>query len=135
MFSIKINEIEYKVRFGMNSFVDTDVMDRARAVIEMMNDDGEGDAADKSVTRVKELFDCTRELYYIGFKKYNPVATPSAVGDMLDDYIDEAPEGEERGIVQLFDMVTEELFNQGFLADLMGAADEEKKTRKKSPKV
>lgn len=135
MFTITINGQEYKVRYGMNSFVDSDVMDRARDVINLMNGTStEENAEDRTVTMVKELFGCTRDLFYIGFQKHNPVATPQEVGDMLDDYIDEAPEGEKRGIMKLFNMVTEELFNQGFLEDLMDNA-EEKKTPKKVTKV
>lgn len=135
MFTITINGQEYKVRYGMNSFVDSDVMDRARDVINLMNGTStEENAEDRTVTMVKELFGCTRDLFYIGFQKHNPVATPQEVGDMLDDYIDEAPEGEKRGIMELFNMVTEELFNQGFLEDLMDNA-EEKKTPKKVTKV
>lgn len=135
MFTITINGQEYKVRYGMNSFVDSDVMDRARDVINLMNGtSNEENAEDRTVTMVKELFGCTRDLFYIGFQKHNPVATPQEVGDMLDDYIDEAPEGEKRGIMELFNMVTEELFNQGFLEDLMDNA-EEKKTPKKVTKV
>lgn len=135
MFTITINGQEYKVRYGMNSFVDSDVMDRARDVINLMNGtSNEENAEDRTVTMVKDLFGCTRDLFYIGFQKHNPVATPQEVGDMLDDYIDEAPEGEKRGIMELFNMVTEELFNQGFLEDLMDNA-EEKKTPKKVTKV
>lgn len=135
MFTITINGQEYKVRYGMNSFVDSDVMDRARDVINLMNGtSNEENAEDRTVTMVKDLFGCTRDLFYIGFQKHNPVATPQEVGDMLDDYIDEAPEGEKRGIMELFNMVTEELFNQGFLEDLMDN-EEEKKTPKKVTKV
>ena len=135
MFTITINGQEYKVRYGMNSFVDSDVMDRARDVINLMNGtSNEENAEDRTVTMVKDLFGCTRDLFYIGFQKHNPVATPQEVGDMLDDYIDEASEGEKRGIMELFDMVTEELFNQGFLEDLMDNV-EEKKTPKKVTKV
>lgn len=129
MFIITVNGMEYKVRYGMNSFVDSDVMDRAKAVINILDGDSEGE--DNSVRMVKDLFACTRDLFYIGFQKHNPIATPQEVGDLLDDYIDEAPEGEKRGILQLFNMVTEELLHQGFLEDLMGTIEETQKEAQK----
>lgn len=134
MFTITINGMEYKVRYGMNSFVDSDVMDRAKAVINLMNSDND-EGEDKTVRMVKDLFACTRDLFYIGFQKHNPVGSPQEVGDLLDDYIDEAPEGEKRGIIQLFNMVTEELLYQGFLEDLMANTEETQETPKKTKKV
>lgn len=130
MFTITIKETDYKVRFGMNSFIDTDIIDRAQKVLNLMN--GKEISDDKDVAAagmLKDLFDCTRELFFIGFKKYNPIDSPQTVGDLLDDYIDE---GEDRGILSLFNMIAGDLFNEGFLADLLTEEEEPpKRTRKK----
>ena len=132
MFKITINEKEYKVRFGMNSFADTDLMDRTKRLLSLFSDEEKD--ADDMVGVAKELFVCVRDLFYYGFMKYNEVDSPQVVGDLLDDYIDEAPEGEKRTILGLFEMIAEELLNQGFLDDLMSGGEEETnapKVRKK----
>lgn len=130
MFTITIHDKEYKVRYGMNSFTDTDLMDRTKRLLDLFNG---GVDSDDSVQKAKDLFVCVRDLYFYGFLKYNPVDTPQEVGDLLDDYIDEAPEGEERSIMSLFGMVSEELLNKGFLGDLL--ADEEENEEEKPKKV
>lgn len=134
MFKITINEKEYKVRFGMNSFADTDLMDRTKRLLSLFSDE-EKDADDMAGV-AKELFVCVRDLFYYGFMKYNEVDSPQVVGDLLDDYIDEAPEGEKRTILGLFEMIAEELLNQGFLDDLMsGNEGTEAEKTKTTPKV
>lgn len=126
MFTITIKGKEYKVRYGMNSFADTDLMDRTKRIMALFTG-AEGKTEDETVQMAKDLFVCVRDLFYYGFMKFNPVATPQEVGDLLDDYIDEAPEGEHRSIMDLFGMVSEELLNQGFLGDLMSEDEEELK--------
>ena len=52
------------------------------------------------------------------------------IGEILDDYHDEATDGENRGIFDLFTQLTEELMNEGFLGDLMEQMMKEEKTPK-----
>ena len=111
---------EYKVKFGYNSFCDTDLMDRTSDLLKIFQ--GADVEDDKDVTgmgKIKELFSCVRDLLYVGFKKNNPVETVQEVGDILDDYHEEATEEDKRGILDLFTQLTEELMREGFLADLM----------------
>ena len=111
---------EYKVKFGYNSFCDTDLMDRTSDLLKIFQ--GADVEDDKDVTgmgKIKELFSCVRDLLYVGFKKNNPVETVQEVGDILDDYHDEATEEDKRGILDLFTQLTEELMREGFLGDLM----------------
>lgn len=111
---------EYKVKFGYNSFCDTDLMDRTSDLLKIFQ--GADVEDDKDVTgmgKIKELFSCVRDLLYVGFKKNNPVESVQEVGDILDDYHDEATEEDKRGILDLFTQLTEELMREGFLADLM----------------
>ena len=111
---------EYKVKFGYNSFCDTDLMDRTSDLLKIFQ--GADVEDDKDVTgmgKIKELFSCVRDLLYVGFKKNNPVETVQEVGDILDDYHDEATEDDKRGILDLFTQLTEELMREGFLGDLM----------------
>lgn len=123
--TLKIGEKEYKVKFGYNSFCDTDLMDRTSDLLKLFQ--GKNVATDKDVTgmgKIKELFVCVRDLLYVGFEKFNPVESKQEIGDILDEYHDEATEEDKRGILDLFTKLTEELMAEGFLADLLEAMGE-----------
>ena len=134
MMILKVKDKEYKVKFGYNSFCDTDLMDRTSDLLKIFQ--GAGVEDDKDVTgmgKIKELFSCVRDLLFVGFKKINPVETVQEVGEILDDYHDEAPEGEKRGILDLFTQLTEELMNEGFLQDLMEQLEKTVDNQRKIP--
>ena len=134
MFVLKVGEKEYKVKFGYNSFCETDLMDRTAALLKVFQ--GAGVEDDKSVAaagKVKELFTCVRDLLFVGFKKHNPVDSLQEIGDILDDYHDEAKENEKRGILDLFTKLTEELMSEGFLADLMESIEKQPENVAKIP--
>lgn len=117
---LKVKDKVYKVKFGYNSFCDTDLMDRTSDLIKLFHN--EGAESDKDVTgmgKIKELFSCVRDLLFVGFEKYNPVETKQEIGNILDDYHEEAAEDDKRGILDLFTKLSEELMNEGFLGDLM----------------
>lgn len=135
MLIFKIKEKEYKVKFGYNSFCDTDLMERTTDIVKMFKKRNIVDDKDVNIAgEVKGLFLCVRDLLYVGFKKYNPVENVQEVGDILDDYHDEAKEkGEKRGIVDLFTNLTDELMNEGFLADLMNDTEEKSGNQVKVP--
>ena len=120
MMVLKVKDNEYKVKFGYNSFCDTDLMERTSDLLNLFS--GADVEDDKDVTgmgKIKELFSCVRDLLFVGFKKFNPVETVQEVGEILDDYNDEATKDDKRGILDLFTKLTEELMNEGFLQDLM----------------
>jgi hypothetical protein len=126
---LNIKGTEYKIKFGYNSFCDTDLMDRTSDLLRIFQ--GEDIEDDKDVSemgKIKELFTCVRDLLFVGFRKYNPVESVQEIGELLDDYHDEATEDDKRGIIDLFTLLTEELMNEGFLGDLMKqmSATEEK---------
>ena len=135
MLIFKIKEKEYKVKFGYNSFCDTDLMERTTDLLKLFQKQNIVD--DKVVNvagKVKDLFSCVRDLLYVGFKKHNPVENVQEVGDILDDYHDEAKEkGEKRGIIDLFVRLTDELMNEGFLVDLMNDLEESNGNQVKVP--
>lgn len=130
--TLKVKEKEYRVKFGYNSFCDTDLMDRTADLLKIFQ--GEGVENDEDVTgmgKIKELFSCVRDLLYVGFAKCNPVEKVQDIGDILDDYHDEGSEEDQRGILDLFTKLTEELMNEGFLGDMMKKmAEEANKTAK-----
>lgn len=112
MMVLKINGKDYKVKFGYNCFCDSDVLDRTMALSTI----GQSDANKLA----KEIFCVTRELLFLGFKKYNPVDSVQDVGDLLDDYYDENPDDESRGLIAIFEKLTEELTKEGFLGGMLG---------------
>lgn len=134
--TLKVKENEYKVKFGYNSFCDTDLMDRTSDLLKIFKEeDVEDDNDAKAVGKVKDLFLCVRDLLFVGFKKFNPVETVQDVGDILDDYHDEATEDDSRGILDLFTDLTTELMNEGFLGDLLSQMEEVPEETKKAPKA
>ena len=136
MMTLKVKENEYKVKFGYNSFCDTDLMDRTSDLLKIFKEeDVEDDNDAKAVGKVKDLFLCVRDLLFVGFKKFNPVETVQDVGDILDDYHDEATEDDSRGILDLFTDLTTELMNEGFLGDLLSQMEEVPEETTKASKV
>lgn len=117
---LKVKDTEYKVKFGYNSFCDTDLMERTEDLLKLFQSTGADDDTDVAgLGKVRELFLCVRDLLFVGFKKFNPVETVQEVGDIIDDYHDEAPEGEKRGVMNIFTMLSEELMNAGFLGEIL----------------
>lgn len=120
MMLLKVKDTEYKIKFGYNSFCDTDLLDRTSALIRIFK--GEEVVDDKDVFgmgKIKELFSCVRDLLFVGFQKYNPVNSARDIGDILDDYKEEETEEDKRSILDLFTRLTEELMEEGFLSDLL----------------
>ena len=133
---LNVKGTEYKVKFGYNSFCDTDLMDRTSDLLKIFQ--GADVEDDKDVTgmgKIKDLFSCVRDLLYVGFKKNNPVETVQEVGDILDDYHEEATEDDKRGILDLFTQLTEELMREGFLGDLMDQMAQTQATETKVAKI
>ncbi len=117
---LKVKDTEYKVKFGYNSFCDTDLMERSEDLLKLFQSAGADDDKDVAgLGKVRELFLCVRDLLFVGFKKFNPVETVQEVGDIIDDYHDEAPEGEKRGVMDIFTKLSEELMNEGFLGEIL----------------
>lgn len=132
MTSIIVEGREYKIKFGYNSFCDSDIFDRVKDMLKVLGGAEVEDDSDVSgLGQIKNLFTITRELLFLGMQKYNPVSSVEAVGDLLDTYRDEAPEGEKRGLLQIFTMLSEELMNEGFLSDLVAEMNRSTPKRKK----
>ena len=132
MMVLNVKDKEYKVKFGYNSFCDTDLMDRTTDLLKLFQSekvDNDKDVA--GLGMIKDLFSCVRDLLFVGFQKYNPVESKQEIGEILDDYHDEAPDGEKRGILDLFTCLSEELMNEGFLGEfLTEIADTQEKSEK-----
>ena len=128
MMTLVVGDKEYKVKFGYNSFCDSDLLDRtsdAMGIIgELQN------ASDKdSMAKVRKLFTLTRDLLFEGFKKKNPVESVDEVGDILDDYLDE--DKENHGLLDVFTLLAQELLTEGFFGDLLNKSLKEMENLKK----
>ena len=138
MMTLNISGTEYKVKFGYNSFADSDLLERVQEISLLLNG-AETDNDVSAMGKMRELFVVVRELLFEGFKKNNPVNTVQDVGDLLDIYMDETPdavEGEEvedRGIFALFLMLANELANEGFLADFVAKMNQATESIAKKP--
>ena len=126
--TIKIGEKEYIVKFGYNSFCDSDLLDRTAEAMGMIQeiqdlakDEDENGKEVKTtaevLAKVRNLFMLTRELLFEGFKKKNPVTSISEVGDILDAYLDE--DKENHGLISIFAMIAQELLKEGFFGNLL----------------
>jgi hypothetical protein len=129
MKKLVIGEKEYAIQFGYNCFCDTDLLDRVNDISRILNGkEVEDDSDVAGLGKIKDLFSVVRELMFVGFQKHNPVAEITDIGDLLDTYRSEAQEGEKRGLLSLFELLSEELVAEGFLADLfedLGKATEQ----------
>lgn len=133
MMTINVNGTEYKVKFGYNSFCDSDLLDRTSEVMDILRGKTEANT-DSAFTR--RLFIVTRDLLFEGFKKKNPVESLTEVGNILDDYFDEGTEDDPHGIVDIFGMLAQELLSEGFFGNLLTESTKaiEKVTKKKVSK-
>ena len=127
MMTMTVKGVEYKVKFGFNSFVDTDLMERTEAMIKIFDDKANKEDI-YGMGRIKEMFTVVRELLFVGMQKYNPMESLEKVGELLDDYIDEGTEENPHDLLELFGNLSNELMNEGFLKGVMTAVE---KTAKK----
>lgn len=114
MLIMKIKDTEYKVKFGFNAFADSDLMERTEELLKIFDDKEHTEDA-YGMVRLKEMFVVVRELLYMGFQKYNPVESLAAVGDLMDDYLDEGTEEHPHDLLDIFGDLVHELMEQGFL--------------------
>ena len=136
MMVLTVKDKEYKVKFGYNSFCDTDLMDRTSNLIKLFN--GEEAEDDKDVIglgKLKELFICVRDLLFVGFQKYNPVETVQEIGEILDDYREESTDENPKGLLELFTSLTTELMDEGFLGDMLKAMKQTVEEVEQSKKI
>lgn len=128
MITLNISGQEYKIKFVYNNFADTDLLERVQDVAMIMN--GKSTDGTQGIGILKDLFVVVRELVYVGCQKFNPISTLQEVGDLLEAYKEEAPLDEngepleDRGLLALFVLLSNELLEQGFLPDLMAKLQE-----------
>lgn len=130
MFSMIISNKEYKVKYGVNSFIDTDLMDRTKQLLRILKEQGVFDDDDekevvvtededllavimKNLDLYKDILVITRDLLHTGFQRCNPVDEITEVGNLIDDYCEETG----NSVMYLFGVIANELVAKGFLGD------------------
>lgn len=119
MIALTINNETYNVEFEYNDFCDTDTLERVDTLMNVIGGTGEGGISD-----IKDVFCVVRELLFVGIKSDNKPDDIKAVGKLLDAYRKEKVEGENRSLKGLFTLLTDELFEEGFLNDLVQMVSE-----------
>ena len=125
MFSFKVAEKEYKVKFGYRVLCETDLIDRFVMMQNAMDDEH----AFKSMTMI------VAEMLLVGLQKYHSDefgwTTESekqkkiyAALDLMDEYEDESTEEHPQNAYELFEDLQEELSKNGFLSQITKAGAE-----------
>lgn len=125
MFSFKVADKEYKVKFGYRVLCETDLIDR----FVMMQNTMDDEHAFKSMTMI------VAEMLLVGLQKYHSDefgwTTESekqqkiyAALDLMDEYEDESTEEHPQNAYELFEDLQEELSKNGFLSQITKAGAE-----------
>lgn len=124
MIKLELKEETYKVKFGYNSFCDTDLLDNVSEIMQNMTSE-EDATPEKFMGAIKDTFTAVRSLLFVGLQKFHSdkFADTSSVGDFMDDYIEE----NNITVQELFNTIIVELVEQGFLKDLLSSVEETEK--------
>jgi len=131
MMTLVVGDKEYKVKFGYNSFCDSDLLDRTSEMLDLLRDRN----IEKDNAFTRRMFNLVRELVFEGLKKMNPVESEKEVGDILDDYFDAGTEEEPHGLMNIFEQLTNELLAEGFIGDLLKTAQKAVEKKVKTTKI
>lgn len=121
MMTLVVKDKEYKVKFGYNSFCDSDLLDRTTETMKILDNLTKSTDSD-GMANIHKMFTLVRDLLFEGFKKLNPVKNKTEVGDILDDYLEE--DTENHGLLNIFVLLSQELLAEGFFGDLLKKSEE-----------
>ena len=134
MKTIKVNDKEYKLKFGYASLYRTGILRKLQDSQSIFKKDEDKDEDKDEVTfdKIEKLMSVTAEAFLIGLQKYHKdefgYETESEKEKMIDKvcdlFDDMADEDEEIGVMEIFAMINEELVEQGFLARMFRNAQE-----------
>lgn len=130
MKTIKVNDKEYKLKFGYASLYRTGILKRLQDAQSIFNPDK--NSKEGAFDKIEKLLGVTAEAFLAGLQKYHKdefgYETESEREKMIDKvcdlFDDMADEDETIGVMEIFTMINEELVEQGFLARLFKSAQE-----------
>lgn len=129
MIALVINNETYNVEFDYNDFCDTDLLERVDTLMKVI-----GGTAGDGIQTTKDVFCVVRELLFTGIKSDNRPNDIKGVGKLLDVYRKEKKE-EDNVLMELFVTLTDELFDEGFLHDLVQMMTESEEQEEQENKV
>lgn len=129
MIALVINNETYNVEFDYNDFCDTDLLERVDTLMKVI-----GGTAGDGIQTTKDVFCVVRELLFTGIKSDNRPNDIKGVGKLLDVYRKEKKE-EDNVLMELFVTLTDELFDEGFLHDLVQMMTESEEQEEQESKV
>lgn len=131
MIKLKVNDKEYKLKFGYKSFKKSGILkevvamqEKAKGNKEETGQDQEKDV-ENQVELLEEVLELNSKLVLIALQKYHEEFRSDygnkeemnglidKVDDFMDDYMDEE---DSMSIMELFNKLVDELFNNGFLS-------------------
>lgn len=131
MVTLKVKDKEYKLKFGYKSFKNSGILGEVVAmqtkVKEGKAEDAESQERDveNQVELLEEVLELNSKLVLVALQKYNEEFRAEykdeegmkklidRVDDLMDDYMDEE---DSMSIMDLFNALVDELFNNGFLS-------------------
>lgn len=125
MFSFKVGEKEYKVKYGYRVLCETDLIDRVTSVGSV---DNSFKGAMKTIAELilAGLQKCHKDEF--GYETESEEETALAkVYDLMDEYEEESTEENPQSGYTLFEKCNEELMKNGFLSEMTKRAAENAK--------
>lgn len=125
MITLKVKGKEYNLKFGYKSFKNSGILQEVVNLQKEIGNRTESEGGNDGIEFIGDVLNLTSRLVLVALQKYNeefrvdfqdvttvrPVI--DEVDDLLDDYMDEE---DSLSIMELFQKLTEELFNNGFLS-------------------
>lgn len=125
MFSFKVKDKEYKVKYGYRVLCDTDLIDRVTSI---GTEDKSFKGAMKTIAELilAGLQKCHKSEFGYDTDSEKEVAL-GKVYDLLDEYEEESTEENPQNGYTLFKKCNEELMKNGFLSEMTKKAEENAK--------
>ena len=127
MFSFKVGEKEYKVKYGYRVLCETDLIDRVTSVGSV---DNSFKGAMKTIAELilAGLQKCHKDEF--GYEtESEEEAALNKVYDLMDEYEEESTEENPQNGYTLFEKCNEELMKNGFLSQMRKNAEENAKAQ------
>lgn len=125
MVALKVKDKEYNLKFGFKSLRRTKILKEVVDIRKKLYEgDGGENAEEKGIEQLEEVLDLTCKLVLSGLQKYHKEfcadykdeksieEQTEKVEELIEDYMDEE---ESMPIIDLFNVLVDELFNNGFL--------------------
>lgn len=128
MITLKVKDKEYRLKFGYKSFKKSGILREVIAMQKKIKKPESGDAAaenaEDNIQILEEVLDLNSKLVLAALQKnheefradYDSPSSVNEIVDKVDNFMDDYMDEEESmSIMELFNKLVDELFNNGFL--------------------